>query len=421
MKYWAKHILFFSVLFLSVWISAGWAKEPKSYNKAGDYKEFLEATKEAGKKSPQKGFAATGKPAKNRQAMQDTVVLSEEDKAIFSDPDEGNLRAAEVVSGEFQQTPKDKDAYREFLRDRDSFYSEDKEAAADPRYAGCGARTVVEYYFSFSMPEESVRQAVGDALALQKNCVEVRMYVRGLVDNSMKKTIKAFYGISKVHPGDFPITINPVKFREDKITAVPTIIVNGKRLVGDMRITGILYNIDALQNGKIATTYPIKEEDLAEVFRKREPMLRKSVQEYANSGKVREKYKLTRYNGKFSHVEKPRVYYVNPTQVLGDDIRDHNGAVVWPKGTLVNPLDHTMLTGRYIFIDGNSPAQVELALKGPYKKIILVSGDSYVLGQKHHKVFYHGMDEMIELFAIDRVPLVIEQEGRLIRATELPF
>lgn len=421
MKYWAKHILFFSVLFLFVWISAGWAKEPKSYNKAGDYKDFLEATRESGHKAPQKGFAVTDEPSNNRKAIQDAVVLSEDDKAIFSDPDDSNLRAAEAISGGFQQTPKDRDAYREFLRDRDSFYSEDKEAAAEPQYAGCGARMVVEYFFSFSMPEESVRQAVGDALALQKSCVEVRMYVSGLVDNSMKKTIKAFYGISKVHPGDFPITINPVKFREDKITAVPTIIINGKRLVGDMRITGILYNLDALQNGKIATTYSIKEDDLAEVFRKREPMLRKSIQEYANSGKVREKYKLTRYNGKFSHVEKRRVYYVNPTHFLGDDIRDQNGAIVWAKGTMVNPLDHTMLTGKYIFIDGNSPAQVELALKGLYKKIILVSGDSYELGKKHHKVFYHSIDEMIDLFAVERVPLVIEQEGRLIRATELPF
>lgn len=420
MKCWEKHILFFSVFFLSVGAAAGWAKDSK-YNKASDYREFLEATKETAKKTPQKGIVATDQPAKNRKAMQEAVILSDEDKAIFSEPKQDALQNAETVSGGFQQTPKDPDAYREFLRDRDAFYSEGKEAAADTRFAGCENRTVVEYYFSLSMPKDSVRNAVGDALALQKNCVDVRMYIRGLVDNSMMKTIKSFYGISKVHPEDFPITINPVKFRENSITVTPTILVNGRRFVGDMRITGILYNIDALQNGKIATTYPIREEDLAEVFRKREPMLKQAVQEYIKSGAIREKFKLTRYNGKFKHVEKPRVYYVNPTQTLADDIRDHNGAIIWPKGTLINPLDHSMLTGKYIFIDGNSPAQVELALKGKYKKIILVSGDSYDLGKKHHQVFYHGIDEMLDLFAIERVPLVIEQEGRLIRATELPF
>jgi hypothetical protein len=75
---------------------------------------------------------------------------------------------------------------------------------------------------------------------------------------------------------------------------------------------------------------------------------------------------------------------------------------------------------KYIFIDGNRPEQVEMAVKGNYRKIILMSGDVIALGKKYGTAFYHVNDELINLFKIERVPLLIEQEGRLIRATEQP-
>jgi hypothetical protein len=61
---------------------------------------------------------------------------------------------------------------------------------------------------------------------------------------------------------------------------------------------------------------------------------------------------------------------------------------------------------------------VEFALKGDFKKIILISGDLERLIKTHGKPFYLANDELIERFRIMRVPAVIEGEEGYVRVTE---
>ena len=166
--------------------------------------------------------------------------------------------------------------------------------------------------------------------------------------------------------------------------------------------------------------YDIREEDLAEVFKKRAPMATKHMQEYVDSGAVKKKFQLSRYDGTFGEAKVKRVYYIDPTYTQPEDILDQHGLVHIPAGTKANPLD-TIKVGKYIFINGNKPKEVAAAVQGKYRSIILMSGDALELRKKHGVAFYHANDELIQFFQIQKVPLQIEQEGRLIRATEQPI
>jgi len=329
----------------------------------------------------------------------------------------------------FQKPAPDQNQYQEFNRKHkdlvdiyEKYYGK-IDAPPPPeekKEAVCDNPLQVDYFFSFSMPNSSIIAAVGDALALQKKCVTVNMYLRGLVDDNLKKTIMVFYGIAKVHPENLPIEVDPKRFHKENIEAVPTILVSGKRFVGDMRLAGIIKNLETIREGNVAVSYPIKEEDASTLFQRKAPLLEKKIKEYVDSGKIYDKFKLTRYDGTFGHAKKKNVYYLDMTYTLPDDIRDHNGQVIFQKGYAVNPLDMISIK-KYIFIDGNRPEEVALALAGNYRSIILMSGDAYELAKKHKTQFYHADDSLIQAFKIENVPLIVEQEGRLIRATELPI
>lgn len=360
--------------------------------------------------------------------------LTNEEAEMFQAPlkqNHENIR--EMVDG-FQKPDRDNPdteqfrritrEYSELIQEYEKHYGPidtvgNNKKEADPKKAQCANPVQVDYYFSFSMPESSISAAVADALALKKDCVDVTMRLRGFIDDDMMKTITSFYKIAKENPEDMPIEVDPVSFRKNNVVHAPTIVVGGKRYIGDMRLVGIIRSLDRLKEGPIGTSYPVKEEDLSEIFKRKGHILEEKVREYVASGAILNKFKLSRYDNRFSKVETRKVYYVDPTYTLPEDVLDHNGMVIFRKGTTYNPLDSINL-GKYIFIDGNRPEDVELAIKGHYRKIIMVSGDSLELQKKHKETFYHANDEMIRLFRIERVPLIIEQEGRLIRATEEP-
>jgi conjugal transfer pilus assembly protein TraW len=103
---------------------------------------------------------------------------------------------------------------------------------------------------------------------------------------------------------------------------------------------------------------------------------------------------------------------------LDNDVLDHQGNVIFKKGTQFNAADYVTMSGKYVVIDGGDDKQVQFAVKGGYKKIILTSGDIISLTKKYKTGFYFINDVLIERFQLTRVPAILEQEGRLLRVTE---
>lgn len=352
------------------------------------------------------------------------------DYESFKRPLEQEYSDLDTMVETFQKPLDDPTQYAPFRKEEkeliniyEKYYGKNDDVPIQQPHNGkisCDNAIKVDYYFSFSMPESSIYAAVEDALALRKKCVDVNMHLRGLIDNDFTKTIKIFYGISKANPEDLPIEIDPKGFKHNNVIHVPTVLIGGKRFVGDMRLSGIMHNLDRLKEGTVAATYPVKELDIAELIKRRAHLLENEMNKFIESGTVAKKFILTHYDKQFNKAEKKKIYYIDPTYTVPKDILDHRGIVVIKAGTSVNPLDMVKI-GKYIFINGNHPEEVKLALQGNYRSIILMSGDALKLGQQHHVPFYHVNDELIQLFQIKRVPLIIEQEGRLIRATEQPI
>jgi conjugal transfer pilus assembly protein TraW len=128
-------------------------------------------------------------------------------------------------------------------------------------------------------------------------------------------------------------------------------------------------------------------------------------------------YILDRYEDRFPKAEKDTVYFIDPTYTLQEDITDQNGNILFKKGAKANPSEYASL-GRYVIIDGNDPRQVEFAVAGNFRKIILVSGDLVKLTAQYTQRFYFVNDRIIDLVKLKRVPVVFEQEGSHVKVSE---
>jgi conjugal transfer pilus assembly protein TraW len=281
------------------------------------------------------------------------------------------------------------------------------------------------YFFSFSMPQQTLKNAVREILRINKESQrKVTMVLRGFVNNDFKATVKAFYGLMDDHSAaeDLPVEIDPVVFDKYAIEVVPTVL----RISGDK--TGIVTGETALKfalakfdeelkdHGKYGNTYPIAEENFFDLIKRKQPAIEAKVK--SRISEIKDKmYVLTKFNGQFEKVKEERVYYIDPSVVLAEDIKDHAGNILFRKGTRYNPADYIQL-GSYIIIDGRDQEQVKFALGKDFKKIILIAGNLSSLTGKYHHQFFFGNENIIERFQIKRVPAVVEQEGEYIRVTE---
>ena len=342
----------------------------------------------------------------------------------FQEPD---LNEVNKISGEFQKPQKIKIT----KSSSGGMDIEDHPGPLSPLPVGQSDIKVkgrLYLFLSFSIPSGTIKQAMLDAVKLsKKNNLEIALVLRGLVNNDLKATFKSFYDFkqdSGLFDIDFPIELNPDIFAKYSVSRVPYIIFESEKKIGRISGVGIQYAISKFSEkitdyGKQGDTYEILEEDFIkflsekakspEVQRKIKNAFRKSMEKM---------YRLSRYDGLFQKARKDRVYRIDPTITLNDDLLDHEGNVIFGKGAQFNAADYVTLSGKYIVIDGRDNKQVQLALKGNYKKIILTSGDIQALTQKYKTIFYFINDILIERFQLKHVPAILEQEGRLLRVTE---
>lgn len=276
---------------------------------------------------------------------------------------------------------------------------------------------------SFSMPKQSIQNLIKDAVKLNKESSKnIVLVLKGFIDGDLKATIKELYNITKDKGflEGVPLEIDPNKF--DGVKEVPIFISsNGKlngKLKGDVGLKFVLSKFDSelKDHGKYGNTYTVIEKDISEVIAQKQPEIEKRLQDKVKEIRKRA-YIVSGFDGKFQHAKKDRTYYINPNIVLSNDIKDHTGKVLFPKGSIYKPSDYVSL-GRYIIIDGSSNEQVKLALKDDYRKIIIIKGDIEELIKKYKRRFYAANETILEKFQIEKVPAIIEQEGDRIRVTE---
>jgi conjugal transfer pilus assembly protein TraW len=283
------------------------------------------------------------------------------------------------------------------------------------------------YFFSFSIPQGILENAVNDAIRLRKEGIDVVLALRGLVRNDFKSTIRRFYEFMEekgLNDIDLPVELHPQLFSTYAVTRVPHVVYESDKRRGSISGVSISHALSKFRKevkdyGKYGTTYQVEEENLMDVIeaRLKSPEFQERIKRMLAKAKDK-MYKLAKYDGVFSRAEEDRVYRIDPAITLASDIVDHEGNVLFAKGSTFSPADYVPLTGRYIFIDGNDEKQVSYALGGKFRKIILTAGDFAELTRRHRHRFYFVNDDLIEKLRLTHVPAILEQEGRHLRVTE---
>ena len=114
-----------------------------------------------------------------------------------------------------------------------------------------------------------------------------------------------------------------------------------------------------------------------------------------------------------------RSWTYNPTFTQETDIIDHEGRVIIAAGTNINALEKLKWVEPLILIDGEDKDQVKWA-SGKTGKIVLTNGAPLALGEQLKRpVFFDQGGIFCHRFKIEATPAVIEQDGLLLKVSEV--
>lgn len=180
--------------------------------------------------------------------------------------------------------------------------------------------------------------------------------------------------------------------------------------------------------GVVGPVYPIAEQDMLLTIEERLKSLEESGDLARIEEDVRARYKAYVERPEGVHLpraKKNRTYYVDPSLTVPYDIKDHEGRIIHPAGTTVNPLDYITLSKQLLFFDGDDPVQVEWArsmLKSnPAQiKLVLTNGPALALMKQWQAHLY--LDQwglLVSRLGVQAVPAVISQDGNQLKLVEL--
>ena len=128
---------------------------------------------------------------------------------------------------------------------------------------------------------------------------------------------------------------------------------------------------------------------------------------------------------------KSRVFTYDPTYVVPEDLKDHQGRIIHSKGTRLNPLETVTLSQSLLFFDGDDGDQVAFAkaklkekskesLKEGLIKLILVKGAPLALSEELKvPVYFDQLGLLTKKLGIRHVPALVMQEGLHLRIEEI--
>lgn len=180
--------------------------------------------------------------------------------------------------------------------------------------------------------------------------------------------------------------------------------------------------------GAIGQTYEIAEPSMLEHIHGK----LKAAEENGELAKIEEdmKARFIAYANRPNGVSLPRtkshkVRYFDPTVRFAQNIEDHEGNVLWPAGTSVNPLDYVAMSQQWIFFNADDPDQAAWA--HAYMKrypeqvlLILTQGPALKLMETWAaRLYFDQGGKLVKRFGIENLPSVISQDGKRLRIDEI--
>ncbi|WP_275096175.1 type-F conjugative transfer system protein TraW [Sedimenticola hydrogenitrophicus] len=179
--------------------------------------------------------------------------------------------------------------------------------------------------------------------------------------------------------------------------------------------------------GVVGPVYPIAEQDMLQTIEQRLTALEASgeLTRLEDDAKARYQAYVERPEGvQLPRATKNHTYYVDPSLTVPYDIKDHEGRIIHPAGTTVNPLDYMTLSKQLLFFDGDDPVQVEWARamvesNSVHMKPILTNGPVLALMKEWQvRLYFDQQGMLIERFHIQRVPVIVTQDGTRLTVVE---
>ena len=179
--------------------------------------------------------------------------------------------------------------------------------------------------------------------------------------------------------------------------------------------------------GVRGATWPVAEPDLLAEIEARLADMRRSgeldrLQDVART-RARESLEQPAPVPGVAPARERRTRLVDPSIVVGQDIRGPDGALIAAAGTRIDPFAHMPLTRALLFVDGRREAEIAWALARPgANKIVLLGGRPLDLMRRHRRPFFFDLGgRLTERFAVRATPTLVERDGAHLRLTEYPL
>ncbi len=180
--------------------------------------------------------------------------------------------------------------------------------------------------------------------------------------------------------------------------------------------------------GVIGEVFQIKEPDLLQEIHQKLTALEQSGQLNAMMQQINHQaeaqIKRPAPSPEITTTSTPRVWLFDPSIVLNQTIQGEKGQVLWPKGTVINPLTRVSINETLIFFNADDSRQVkwaaaEIANSTQPVKPILVQGDWSVLMKAWQRpVYFDQQGKLTTRFGITHVPAKLTQAGLKFRIEE---
>jgi conjugal transfer pilus assembly protein TraW len=174
--------------------------------------------------------------------------------------------------------------------------------------------------------------------------------------------------------------------------------------------------------GKYGATYPITEEDAIS-------QLKKAIAKYDwEKFKIKQKEKIKNFKPKdlvdLPVAKEDKVFKVDMTGAIKEDIIGRDGKIIYPKGYKYNPMEYVFMRRIIVFINGKDEKQIDWYKKSPYpadmRTMLLITDGSYLDVRKKLNTLtvYYANREIIERMGIKAVPSVAVQKGTELEVQE---
>lgn len=177
------------------------------------------------------------------------------------------------------------------------------------------------------------------------------------------------------------------------------------------------FSVHAKDFGARGEVFQIVEEDFSDLLKQRAQGL--DIQAFQGSLKHHVSQWSPQPVKGLRTTTQPRTFTFDPTYVVQEDLKDHEGRVFAPRGLRMNPLKILPFKGKLAFIQGDAPAQLSWAQGLEETKVILVSGSPRDLMKKTGMTLYFDQGGFLtKRLGIQQVPALVVQEGDRLRIDE---